>query len=85
MVDTPLNFVFWWFVPSPERILSKTLLHLKNDSQQDFVLIHVLEYVTVILNYWGAPTAYLERILSPPAIEEDPHLVVLCVMDNISA
>jgi hypothetical protein len=55
------------------------LLHLKNDSEQNFILINVLEYVTVILNYCGALTAYLKH-----GPIEDPHPVVLCVTDNIS-
>jgi hypothetical protein len=55
------------------------LLHLKNDLEQNFVSINVLEYVTVILNYCGALTAYLEY-----GSIEDPHPVVFCVTDNIS-
>ncbi len=55
-------------------------MHLKNNSEQNFISINVLEYVTVILNYCGALTAYLEDTMN-----EDPHPVVLCVTDNISA
>ncbi len=75
-----IDLCFWWFVPFPDKIVAKTLLHLKNDLEQNFVLINVLEYVTVILNYCGALTAYLEH-----GPIEDPHLVVLCITDNISA
>jgi hypothetical protein len=71
---------FWWFVPFPNEIIARTLMHLKNNSEQNFISINVLEYVTVILNYCGALTAYLEDTMN-----EDPHPVVLCVTDNISA
>jgi hypothetical protein len=75
-----IDLCFWWFAPFPDEIVAKMLLHLKNDSDQNSVLFKVLEYVTVILNYCGALTANLgyEPI-------EDPHLVLLCVTDNISA
>jgi hypothetical protein len=75
-----IDLHFWWFVPFPDKIVAKTLLHLKNDSEQNFVLINVLEYVTVILNYYGTLTAYLEY-----GPIKDPHQMVLCITDNISA
>jgi hypothetical protein len=56
------------------------LLHLKNDLEQNFVSIIVLEYVTVMVNHCGAHTAYLEY-----GPIEDLHPVVLCITDNISA
>jgi hypothetical protein len=74
-----IDLCFWWFVPFPDEIIAKTLLHLKNNLEQNFVLINVLEYVTVILNYCGTLTAYLEY-----GPIEDPHPVVLCITDNIS-
>jgi hypothetical protein len=55
------------------------LLHLKNDSSQNFVSINVLKYVTIKINYCGALTVYLED-----GLEEDPHPVVLCITDNVS-
>ncbi len=73
-----IDLCFWWFVPFPDEIIAKTLLHLKNDSEQNFVLINVLEYVTVILNNCGTLTAYLKY-----GPIEDPHAVVLCVTNNI--
>jgi hypothetical protein len=74
-----IDFCFWWFIPFPDKIVAKTLLHLKNDSEQNFVLINILEYVTVILNYCGMLTALEHGPI------EDPHPVVLCTTDNISA
>jgi hypothetical protein len=74
-----IDLCFWWFVPFPDKIVAKTLLHLKNDSEQNLVLINVLEYVTVILNYCGALTACLEY-----GPIKDPHPVVHCITDDIS-
>jgi hypothetical protein len=71
---------FWWFIPFPDEIVARTLLHLKNDLSQNFVSINVLEYVTIIINYCGALMVYLED-----GLEEDPHPVVLCVTDYVSA
>jgi hypothetical protein len=71
---------FWWFVPFPDEIIARTLMHLKNYSEQNFISINVLEYVTVILNYCEAFTAYPEDTMN-----KDPHPVVLCVTDNINA
>ncbi len=71
---------FWWFIPFPDKIIAQTLLHLKNDAGQNFVSINVLEYVTIIINCCGALTAYLED-----GLDKDPHLVVLCITDNVSA
>ena len=71
---------FWWFIPFPDEVVAQTHLHLKNNASQNFVLINVLEYVTIIINYCGALTTYLED-----GHGEDPHPVVLCVTDNVSA
>jgi hypothetical protein len=71
---------FWWFIPFPDKVVAQMLLHLKNGASQNFVLINVLEYVTIIIIYCGALTAYLED-----GHEEDPHPVVLCVTNNVSA
>ncbi len=61
-------------------VVAQTLLHLKNNASQNFVSINILEYVTIIINYCGALRAYLED-----GHEEDPHPVVLCVTNNVSA
>jgi hypothetical protein len=56
------------------------LLHLSNNESDTFISINCLEYVTIIINYCAAITALLET-----QINNDPHLTVLCVTDNISA
>jgi hypothetical protein len=70
----------WWFLPFPEEIVQRTLLHLKDKKDKCLILINCLEFVTIIINYCAALTAFHEL----PAIN-DPHPVVLCVTDNISA
>ena len=71
---------FWWFILFPDEIVAWTLLHLKNNNDQNFISINVLEYVAVIINYCGALTAYMED-----GFTDNPHSVVLCVTDNLSA
>jgi hypothetical protein len=65
---------FWWFIPFPDKIIVGTLLHLKNSNDQNSISIKVLEYVTIIINYCGVLTAYLEG-----GFTDNPHPVVLCV------
>ena len=70
----------WWFLPFPEEIVQRTLLHLKNNKDQMFISINCLEFVTIILNYCAALTAFHED-----SNIDDPYPVVFCVTDNISA
>ena len=53
---------------------------MKNNDNETFISINCLEYVTIIVNYCAAISAILED-----DDIADPHLVVLCVTDNISA
>ena len=53
---------------------------MKNNEDKTFILINCLDYVTIIINYCAAISALLED-----EITTDPHPVVLCVTDNISA
>ena len=70
----------WWYLSFPDFIIERTLLHLKNNNDETFISINCLEYVTIIINYCAAITA-----ISEGNIINDPHPVVLCVTDNISA
>ncbi len=56
------------------------LLHLKNNSNDTFISINCLEYVTIIINYC---TALL--VLATRKVNNDPYPVVLCATDNTSA
>jgi len=53
---------------------------MKNNEDETFISINCLEYVTIIVNYCAAISVFAED-----NITIDPHPVVLCVTDNISA
>ncbi len=69
----------WWYLSFPDEIVQQTLLHLKDNKDKTFISINCLEY-TIIINYCAAITALLHN-----DIINDPHPVVLCVPDNVSA
>jgi len=70
----------WWYLPFLDDIVHQTLLHMKNNDNETFISINCLEYVTIIVNYCAA----ISVILEDDDIA-DPHPVMLCVTDNISA
>jgi hypothetical protein len=45
---------FWWHLTFLPEITTRTLLHLKDNSDKSFILINCLEFVTIILNYWAS-------------------------------
>ena len=53
---------------------------MRNNEDETFISINCLKYVTIIINYCAAISA----VLKDKDIT-DPHPVVLCVTDNISA
>ena len=69
----------WWYISFLDEIVQQTLLHLKNNDDKTLVSINCLEYVTIIINNCAALTAFESEITI------NPHLVVICVTDNISA
>jgi hypothetical protein len=69
-----------WYQSFPDKIIQRTLLHLKDNKGKTLISINCLEYVTKIINYCAAITALLDS-----DIINDPHPVVLCVTDNVSA
>ncbi len=71
---------FWWHLTFPKEVVKRTLLHLKDNSDKQFILINCLEYVTIILNYYASLVMF-----SSHKVNDDPHPVVLCVTDNTSA
>lgn len=72
---------FWWHLNFPPEIVNRTLLYLRDDSNDDLISINALEFITVILNYCAA----LHVISSSGILSDDPHPVVLCKTDNTSA
>jgi hypothetical protein len=75
--STTLNF--WWHLLFPKEVVKRTLLHLKDNSDETFISIICLEYVTIILNYCALIVRFATR-----KINNDLHPVVLCVTDNTS-
>ena len=71
----------WWYLLFPDFIVKRTLLCLKNNKDETFILMNCLEYVTIIINYCVVITAISES----DDIINDPNPVVLCATDNISA
>ncbi len=71
---------FWWHLTFPKEIVERTLLHLKDNSDKNFISINCLEYVTIIIDYCAALTS-----LASNKFNDDPHPVVLCITDNTSA
>jgi hypothetical protein len=67
----------WCILPFPEEVVSRTLLHLKNNKDQMFISINCLEFITIIINYCAVLTAFYKD-----SITNDPYPVVLCVTDN---
>jgi hypothetical protein len=52
--DYSITLKFWWHLLFPKDIVERTLLHLKNNSDDTFISINCLEYVTIIINYCAA-------------------------------
>lgn len=71
---------FWWHFSFPLDVVERTLLHLKDNSDEKFISINCLEYFTIIVNYCASLVVF-----SSKRINDDPHPVVLCVTDNTSA
>ena len=42
---------FWWHFTFPSSVVERTLLHLKNKSDEKFISINCLEYFTIIVKY----------------------------------
>ncbi len=70
----------WWYISLQDEIVEQTLLHLPNNQDETSISINCLEYVTKIINYCAAITVLLESHTYC-----EPHPVVLCITDNISA
>jgi hypothetical protein len=63
----------------PKEVVKRTLLRLKDNSDKSFISINCLEYVTIIINYCASLVMFATQ-----KVNNDPHLVILCVTDNTS-
>jgi hypothetical protein len=71
---------FWWHICFPDEVVQRTLLFKTNNNGGMLVLIKVLEFVMVIINYCAA----LHVVWTSP-VTDDPHPVILNVNNNSSA
>jgi hypothetical protein len=71
---------FWWHICFPDKVVQRTLQFKTNNDKGMLVLINVLEFVMVIINYCTA----LHVVWTSPVID-DPHPVILNVTKNSSA
>ncbi len=71
---------FWWHLTFLPEITTRTLLHLKDNSDKSFISINCFKFVTIILNYCASLIVFATQKIS-----DDPHPFVLCITDNMSA
>jgi hypothetical protein len=70
---------FWWRICFPDEVVQRTLHYRSNNNDGMLVLINVLEFVSVIINYCAA----LHVVWTSP-VTDNPHPVVLNVTINSS-
>ena len=71
---------FWWHILFPEAVIQRTLKHKKDNKDGLLILINVLEFVTVIINYCA-----VLHLVTTTSATDDPYPVLLNVTDNASA
>jgi hypothetical protein len=78
--DYSIKLKFWWHLSFPKETVERTLMHLKDNKDRPFISINCLEYFTIFMNYCASLPIFENR-----KINNNPHPVVLCIMDNTSA
>ncbi len=68
---------FWWHIHFPDEVFQHTLRFKTNNNDGMLVLINVLEFVMVIVNYCAA----LHVVWTSP-VTDDPHPVIFIVTYN---
>ena len=71
---------FWWHIRFPDEVVWRTLRFKTSNNNSMLMLINVLEFVMVIINYCAA----LHVVRTSP-VTDNPHPVILNVTDNSSA
>ncbi len=71
---------FWWHISFPDEVVQCTLQFKTNNDDGMLVLINVLEFVMVIINYCTA----LHVVWTSP-VTDNPHPVNLNITNNSSA
>jgi hypothetical protein len=75
-----ITLKFWWHILFPKEVVNRTLLHLKDKSNESFISINCLKYVTIIINYCASLVTF-----DTQKVSNDPYPVVLSMTDNTSA
>ncbi len=70
---------FWWHIHFSDKVVQRTLQFKTSNDNGMLVLINLLEFVMVIINYCAA----LHVVRTFP-VTDDPHPVILNVTDNSS-
>ncbi len=70
---------YWWHIHFPDEVVQRTLRFRSNNNDGMLVLINVVKFVMVIINYCAA----LHVVWTPP-VTDDPHPVILNVTNNSS-
>jgi hypothetical protein len=71
---------FWWHIRFPDKVVQRTLQFKTSNNNGMLVLINILEFVMVIINYCAA----LHVVWTSP-VTDDPHPVILNITDNSSS
>ncbi len=71
---------FWWHICFPDKVVQRTLLFKTSNNHGMLVLINVLEFMTVIINYCAA----LHVVRTSP-VTDDLHPVILNITNNSTA
>ena len=75
---TSLRFI--WYMTWPDEFVKRTLLHLKDNKDKNFISINIFEFASVIINYCAALT-----VVETTNFTADPWPVILAWCDNTSA
>jgi hypothetical protein len=71
---------FWWHIHFLDEVVQRTLQFKTSNNNNMLMLINVLEFVMVIINY-----CTVLHVFRTSPITEDPHPVILNITDNSSA
>ena len=74
---------FWWHIHFLDEVVRRTLQFKTNNNDSMLMLINILEFVMVIINYCTA----LHVVWTSPVtvVTDNPHPVILNITNNSSA
>ncbi len=75
-----ITLAFWWHICFPDDVVQCTLRFRNSNDEGMLILINVLKFVMVIINYCTT----LHVVWTSP-VTDDPHPVILNITNNSSA